>query len=163
MESETFEDMGEKEFSNSGHVNVFRARDDDYPLCKAVVDHNHNGVHSAYFREISNKVYGELLKRKGCRRCDGVQWRANWVCVHLVLLAYGTSFDELVDIGSQARPPEISFQEGFGVESTCVPECRRGMEGGYKGLVGIWWDVHLSFVVEMTPFVCPVFHGGPRE
>ena len=42
--------------------------------------------------------------------------------VHFVLLAYGTSLDELVHVGSQAGPPEIALKEGFGMEPACMSE-----------------------------------------
>ena len=42
--------------------------------------------------------------------------------VHFVLLAHSASFDELVYVGGQARPPEVAFEEGFGMESACMSE-----------------------------------------
>ena len=41
MESNPFEHMVEEKFGNSSCINGFRARDENYPLCKAMVDHNH--------------------------------------------------------------------------------------------------------------------------
>ena len=41
MEAEAFEYMMEKMFGHSSCVYIFRARDENYPLCKAVVDHDH--------------------------------------------------------------------------------------------------------------------------
>ena len=48
--------MREKEFSYPSHVDGFGAWNDDYPLCKAVVNHDHNGVHPLHLREVCDKV-----------------------------------------------------------------------------------------------------------
>ena len=163
MYSEAFEDVREEKSSYFGHVDGFGAWNDNYPLHKAVVDHDQNGVHPAYFQEVCNKVHRELFKREGCCGSDGVQWRANRVCIHFVLLAYGASFNELVNVSSQAWPPEVTFKESLGMESTCMPKGGRGMKGGYKGMAGVRWNVHPPFVIEMTSFICPIFYGGARE
>ena len=42
VETESRENIGEKELSNSINVNVFCARGINYPLHKAMVYHNHN-------------------------------------------------------------------------------------------------------------------------
>ena len=36
-----FKDMGKKKLGNAGSINVFGTGSKDYPLCKAVVNHNH--------------------------------------------------------------------------------------------------------------------------
>ena len=45
--------------------------------------------------------------------------------VYLVLLTYSTSFDKFVDVSGQSRPPEVVFEEGFGVELSRMAEGRR--------------------------------------
>ena len=42
MKTELREDMGEKELGHSGSVNVFCAGAINYPLCKAMVYHDHD-------------------------------------------------------------------------------------------------------------------------
>ena len=91
------------------------------------------------------------------------KWWANQVSVYFVLLAYGTSFNELVNIGSQTRPPEVLFKESFGMESTCMSKSGRGMKGGYEGMAGIRWNVHSFLVIKMTSFISLIFYGGARE
>lgn len=44
MKSEVFEYKVEKELSYSIGINSFKARSKDYPLCKAMVNHDHQGV-----------------------------------------------------------------------------------------------------------------------
>ena len=41
MEAEAFKHMVEKMFGYSSCIYGFGARDENYPLCKAVVDHDH--------------------------------------------------------------------------------------------------------------------------
>ena len=67
--------------------------------------------------------------------------------VYFVLLADCTTFNKLVDIGSQPGPPKVVLEEGFGVESASMSKGRGGVKGGDKHVMGIWGDVHLSFVV----------------
>ena len=83
--------------------------------------------------------------------------------VYFVLLAHSASFDEFVDIGSQSQPPEVSFKEGFGVESTGMSKGRGRVKGGYEGVTSIQWNIHSALEVKMTPFVCPVFYRRTRE
>ena len=49
-----FEDMGEKEFGHFHGVDGFGTRDDNYPLHKAVVDHDKDRVFAMDFREVSD-------------------------------------------------------------------------------------------------------------
>ena len=37
------------------------------------------------------------------------------------------------------------------------------MEGGDEGVACIRRYIHLSFVVKVSSFICPIFYGGPRE
>ena len=41
--------------------------------------------------------------------------------VHLVLLAHGAARDKGIDKGGQTRPLEVMFNDGFGVETPCMP------------------------------------------
>ena len=41
MEAKAFEYVVEEMFGDSDHVYSFRARNEDYPLRKAMVDHDH--------------------------------------------------------------------------------------------------------------------------
>ena len=65
METEAFKDMGKKKLGNAGGVNVFGTRSEDYPLRKAVVDHNHQGIMAGRWGKISDEVNRELLEWEG--------------------------------------------------------------------------------------------------
>ena len=54
--------MGEKEFGYPHGIDGFGTRDDNYPLCKAVVDHDQNRVFAIYFREVGDQVDRNLFK-----------------------------------------------------------------------------------------------------
>ena len=97
MEAEAFEHMVEKKFGHSGHIYSFRVRNENYPLCKAVVDHDHQRVMSIEGGEISDKVDRELFERQGERRRDGGKWGMSGMVIDFVLLAYGTSSNEGID------------------------------------------------------------------
>ena len=66
MYSKAFEDMGEEKFSHSYRINGFGARDNDHPLCKAMVDHDQNRIYPVYFWEVGDEINRELFKGKGC-------------------------------------------------------------------------------------------------
>ena len=62
-----------------------------------MVDHDHEGVMSVGEGQVSDKIYGELLKRERRGGLDGREWRGHGVSASLVLLANGTAGDKVVD------------------------------------------------------------------
>ena len=60
-----FKDMGKKELGNASSINVFGAGSEDYPLCKAVVNHNHQGIMACIWGKIGDEINGKLLEWKG--------------------------------------------------------------------------------------------------
>ena len=69
------------------------------------------------------------------------------VVVDFVLLTYGTSSDEGIDKRGQSRPPEIPFQECFGMESSCMSGSGGVMYGMDNGLSFMRGNVHAAFEV----------------
>ena len=65
MEIKAFKDMGKKKLGNASTINVFGTRSKDYPLHKAVVNHDHQGIMAGGWGEISDEVNGELLEWEG--------------------------------------------------------------------------------------------------
>ena len=65
METEAFKDMGKKKLGNAGSINVFGTGSKDYPLHKAMVNHNHQGIMAGRWGEIGDEVNGELLEWEG--------------------------------------------------------------------------------------------------
>ena len=65
METEAFKDMGKKKLGDAGSIDVFGAGSENYPLHKAMVDHDHQGIMAGRWGEISDEVDGELLEWEG--------------------------------------------------------------------------------------------------
>ena len=65
MKTETLKDLGKKELGNASHVNVFGAGSKNYPLCKAMVDHDQQRIMAGGWGEISDEVNRKLLEWKG--------------------------------------------------------------------------------------------------
>ena len=114
--------MGEKEFGYSHGIDCFGTRNDDYPLRKAMVDHDQDRVFPTNLREGSDEVYQDLFEGQEGGRRDRVQWRFGGMGIHFVLLAYGATFDKAVDVCRKPRPPEVSFQESFGTKPSRMPQ-----------------------------------------
>ena len=62
MQSKPFEDKVEKQLGDSCGINSLRARGKDYPLRKAMVNHNHNRIKPRREREVGDEVNRELLE-----------------------------------------------------------------------------------------------------
>ena len=83
--------------------------------------------------------------------------------VNFILLAYRTSRDEGIDEGGKSRPPKVSFQESFGVESSCM-SCSGGvMYGADNGLLLMWRDVHVTLEVQVAIGHMPIIFRGTGE
>ena len=85
----------------------FLGRAENYPLCKAIVDHNQQGIETRGNREIGDEVIGDLLEGMRCERLDQGEQRNGGMCVRLVLLAHGTAFNVFSHILCKAQPLEF--------------------------------------------------------
>ena len=83
--------------------------------------------------------------------------------VYLVLLASGTARDKGIDKGEQTRPPEVTFNDGFGTKTSGMPGGRGFMQRANKGVAGCQWYIHLSLKVEAAVLKGPVGEGRARE
>ena len=128
MKTEAFEYKVKKQLGDSCSVNGLLARCKNYPLRKAMVDHDHDRIKSRRGREGGDEVNRELFKGERDTGLDREQRRCNGVSVGLVLLADRTTSDEVFHKGGEARPPEILFQNRFGAKDTHVTRQRGGMD-----------------------------------
>ena len=62
MKAKVFEYVVKKELSDPGCINGFATRSKNYPLSKAVVDHNQNRIESRGRREVGDEVDRELFE-----------------------------------------------------------------------------------------------------
>ena len=70
-----------------------------------------------------------MFERKRRRGLDG---RERWiyrVCASFVLLANGTTGNEVIDEDGKSRPPKVSFNDGLGAEASKMAREGRGMDG----------------------------------
>ena len=70
METKAFKDMGKEKLGIAGSIDVFRAGSENYPLCKAVVDHDHQGIMAGRWGKIGDEVNRELPEWEGRGRGD---------------------------------------------------------------------------------------------
>ena len=120
MKTKTFEYKVKEQLGNSCSINGLMARCKNYPLRKAMVDHDHDRIKSHRRREVGDEVNGQLFERKGD---VGLDWKQRWdnrVHVSLVLLAYRTAGDKVLHEGGETGPPEIPFQDCFRMKNTHV-------------------------------------------
>ena len=93
---------------------------ENYPLCKAMVDHDQQGIKARGSGEVGDEITGDLLE--GARRMgfDQGERRDGGVRVSLVLLAHGTAFNIFAYELRETRPPELRGDELAGLEITGV-------------------------------------------
>ena len=133
METKSFEYEVKKQLSNSRSVNGFLARSKNYPLSKAMVDHDHDRIKARGRGEVGDEVNGELFKRERDSGLDWEQRRYDRVSVGFVLLTDRAASNKVFHKGGEARPPEIPFQNRFGAKDTHVTRQRGGMDRVEQG------------------------------
>ena len=107
IETKSFEYFGEEQGSDSGSIDGFLCRAENYPLSKPMVDHDQKGIKAVGKGEVSDKVTGDLLKGAGARGWNGEKWGPRWMGIDLILLAGGTPANITVDIRGEAWPPKF--------------------------------------------------------
>ena len=65
METKAFKNVRKKKLGNASSIDVFGTGSKDYPLCKAMVDHNHQGIMAGRWGKISDEVNRKLLEWEG--------------------------------------------------------------------------------------------------
>ena len=128
-----------------------------------MVDYDHQRVKSGGLREVSDEINRNLFEREKGFRWNRVERRYGRVGVYLVLLAYSTSSDKVVDEGRESWPPEVTFHEGFGTKSAGMSEGRGFMKGGDERLANVGGDVHPILVIKGVVLEHPVGEGGSGE
>ena len=118
VEAKSFEYFGEEQGSDSGSIDGFLGRAENYPLSKPMVDHDQKGIEAIQKEEVSDQIAGDLLKGAGARGWNRKEGRLGQMHVHLVLLARSTAADVVVDIGGKAQPPELRCNQLTSFENT---------------------------------------------
>ena len=98
----------------------FLGRTENYPLCKAVVDHDQEKIKTGGRLEIRDEITRQLLEWTGGRGADGIKGRYRGVRVGLGLLAISTAFNVLSHELGKAGPPVVRCHELTGFEVSRV-------------------------------------------
>ena len=56
--------------------------------------------------------------------------------VYFVLLACGAAQDKGIDKGGQTRPPEVTFNDGLGAKTPCMPRSGGFVQRANEGAAG---------------------------
>ena len=107
IKTKSFEYFGEEQGGDSGGVNSFLGRAENYPLSKPMVNHDQKGIKTIRKGKVGDQIAGDLLKGVGPGRWNGEKWRPRRVCINLMLLAGGASTDIAMDIRGEAWPPKF--------------------------------------------------------
>ena len=83
--------------------------------------------------------------------------------VYFVLLTCGTARDKGIDEGGQARPPEVTFNDGLGVEMPCMSGGGGFVQRANEGVASRRWYIYLSLKVEVAVLKGPISEGRTRE
>ena len=109
-----------KEGCDSLGSSRFLSRAENYPLCKAMVDHDQERIKARGGGKIRDEIARQLLEWTGGGGTDGVKGRYRGVRVGLGLLTISASFDVLSYELGEARPPIVNCQELAGFEESWV-------------------------------------------
>ena len=85
------------------------------------------------------------------------------MCVGLVLLADRAAGDKVLYEGGETRPPEVLFQDHFGMKDAHMTRERGGMDGVEQGRASRGGYEHAIAEVKMSVIERPVQEGGASE
>ena len=148
----------EKEGSYSFSGDCFLGRAENYPLCKAMVDHNQQRIETRGGREVGDKVARDLLE--GARGV-GFNWgeqQDGGVSVGFVLLACGTAFNVFVHKLYKIRPPKFRGNKLASLEITRVAGGLMVVAADEDELTEgvLWRNVDMTFIGQDIIIVFPV-------
>ena len=131
---------------------------ENYPLHKAMVNHDQQRIKASRKGKVSDKVARDLLKGVGCVGLDQGEWGDGRVCVRLVLLAHGAALDVFLHELCEAWPPEFGGDELAGFEITRVTSglmvMTVGKDGATEGILQGYID--MTFVGQDMVIILPI-------
>ena len=158
IETKSFENFGEEQGGDSGGVNGFLGRAENYPLSKPMVDHNQKGIKTIRKGKVSDQIIGDLLEGAGAGGQDGEKWRSRWMGIDLVLLARGTAVDKTVNIRGEARPPKLRGNKLVSFENSRMTSSEMVMVTSNDRVVqvSISRDIDTALVSQDASIIVPV-------
>ena len=124
VETELRKNIGEEELGRSFGINVFCAGAVNYPLCKAMVYHDHDRIISVGIGESRDEIYRYRGEWKGAFDSQRGESGYRGVCVHLGHLAVSISQDELAEEGRHSWSPIVPLQLVKSLEEPFMPSGR---------------------------------------
>ena len=150
--------MVEKKLGYSCSIHGFGARDKNYPLTKAMVNHDHDRIKTIDQRKVSDEVDGEVLE--GARALKGKRGDS-WDCrmgEDLMCLANRTARNIVPDVDEKARPPIVLGKEGNGMKMAAMAAFKGAVSGSNQIVAGQLRDIEMSFVIESSIIKGPILH-----
>ena len=131
---------------------------ENYPLCKAMVDHDQQGIKARGGGEVDDQVAGDLLEGARHVGLDWGEWRDGGVCVCLVWLTYGIAFDILTHKLCETRPPKLSGDKLASLEIARVTSGLVVMAAGEDGMAEgvLRRDIDMAFVSQDVVIKFPI-------
>ena len=148
--------MIKEKLGYSCSIHGFGAEGENYPLTKAMIDHNHDRVQMIDWREVSDEVDREILE--GVRAFEG-KGSDGWdhrIGEDLVHLAHCTAGNIFPDISGKAGPPVIFGKEDDGVKMTTMATFKGAVGGSDQIMAGQFGNVKASLVIESPVIESPV-------
>ena len=151
-------DFMEKESGYSLGGDRFLGGAENYPLCKAMVDHDQQGVKAGGDGEVGDQVAGDLLEGARGVGFDGGEWGSGGMCIRLVLLARGTAFNIFAYKLRETRPPEFRGDELASLQIAGVTSglvvVAAGEDGTTEGILR--GNIYATFVGQNVVVELPV-------
>ena len=85
------------------------------------------------------------------------------MCADLILLTDGAASDKVVDEDGKSWPPKVTLDDGLGAESPQMTRDWGGMDGVKERGTGGRWNIHSTFIVEVSVVKSPISEGGAWE
>ena len=148
--------MVEKKLGYSCGIYGFGTRDENYPLTKAMVDHNHDRIKTIDWWKVGDKIDRKVLEGARAFKCEGGDGGDCRMGEDLVCLANCTAESVFLDIGGEARPPVILGKKGNGAKISTMATLEEAMDSSDQIMVGWFRNIETRFVIESSIVEGPV-------
>ena len=155
--------MVEKKLGYSCSVHGFGARGKNYPLTKAMVNHDHDRVKTVGQGKIGDEVDGEVLEGARAFKGEGSDGWDHRMGEDLVCLANYTTGNVFPDIGEKARPPVILGEKGNGVKMATVTAFKRTVGSGDQIVASWLGNIETEFIIEASIIEGPILSSSSVE
>ena len=158
IEPKTEIDFVEKEGSYPLGSDGFLCEAENYPLHKAMVNHNQQRVKARGGGEVSDEATRDLLEGARGAGLDQGKQRDGGVCVGLVLLAHGTALNVLSHELCETQPSELCSDELANIEVTRVASSLMivALSKDRVAEEVVWRNIDTAFICEDVVVKLPI-------